>query len=108
MTDIEKVRLLIGDSTAPYHYTDAQIQAFLDMADGSIFLASAIALESWAAVLTSSADSESIGDYSYSKKEADNKLKLAERYRQNEANTPAMDIASMNLTSGSAITEEED
>lgn len=98
MTDREKVRLLIGDFTIPYHYTDDQIDAFLTMASNSINLAAAYALESWAASLAESVDSERIGDYAYTKKQATNKLALAERYRKAEAETPALTWAEMNLT----------
>jgi len=107
MTDIEKVRLLIGD-VAGTQFTDAQIQAFLDMADDSVMIAAALALESWAATITDETQSERIGDYSYTKKTADNKLALAARYRADDASVPVLDIASMDLTSGSAITAEED
>jgi len=107
MTDINKVRLLIAD-TGSLQYTDAQIQAFLDMAGGSVFFAAALALEAWAATVTGSASSERIGDYSYTKKDADNKLALAQRYRDNENNGIAFGIASMNLTAGSRITNEDD
>ena len=103
MTTIEQVRLLIGD-TGSVQYTDAQIQAFLDMAKNSIFLAAALALESWAATLTESASSEKIGDYAYTKKSADNKLKLAATYRENAAKTPAMTWAEMDF-SDAAYTE---
>jgi uncharacterized Fe-S radical SAM superfamily protein PflX len=97
MTDIEKVRLLIGDSTIPYTYTDAQIQAFLDMADDNIFMAAAYALKSWAASIASVADSERIGDYAYSNKAVANKLAVAENYIKMAITTPAMDWASLDL-----------
>jgi len=113
MSDIDQVRLLIGDVTpalpALPHYTDVQIQAFITMAGGSVFLAAALALEAWAATVTGDESSESIGgDYSYTKKETDNKLALAQRYRDNEDNGIAFGIASMNLTAGSGITTEEE
>jgi hypothetical protein len=106
MTDIEKVRLKIG-TVISATFTDDQIQAFLDM-EGSVNLAAAAAIESWAASAANIMDSEKIGDYSYSKKWIDKALALADRLRSVEAETPAMDIASMNLTAGSAITAEED
>lgn len=102
MTDIEKVRLKLG-AIISATFTDDQIQAFLDM-EGSVLLATATALESWAAASVSGAESEKIGDYSYSKKLVDNALKLAERYRKAEAETPALTWAEMNLTGA----EEED
>ena len=99
MTDIEKVRLLIGDPAGvSQHFSDADIQAFLDMAGDSVFLAAAYALKAWASALSELVDSERIGDYSYSKKQVDNKLKLAESYEKQAASTPAMAIPSFNFT----------
>ena len=98
MTDIDKVRLLIGDTTVPYHYTDAQIQAFIDMSDDSLYIAAALALEAWAATLSETVDSEKIGDYSYTKKSAANKMALAARYRENDSVAPVTDWAEMDLT----------
>jgi hypothetical protein len=50
-TDIGKVRLLLSDldQTKPIYPEDAQIQAFLDMEQGSVRLAAALALEAIAA-----------------------------------------------------------
>ena len=105
MTDIEKVRLLIAD-TGSVQYTDAQIQAFLDMAGGSILIAAAYALEAWAASLTDSLTSEKIGDYAYTKKEAENKAALAKEYKRQEAESPYLTWAEMDLT-GAADEETE-
>ena len=105
MTDIEQVRLLISDNVLPYHFTDAQIQAFLTMAGNSVYLAAALALKSWAASLTGTLDSERIGDYSYSNSNAAKKIELADEYIKLNATFPAMDIASMNLTG--AVDEED-
>ena len=99
MTDIEKVRLLIGDNVVPYTYADAEIQAFLTMAGNDLFLASAYALKSWAATISSAVDSERIGDYSYTKKTVANKLAVAENYLKMSATAPAMTWASFDLTS---------
>ncbi len=97
MTDIEQVRLLIGDSTVPYTYTDVQIQAFLTLASNDVFMAAAYALKSWAATISGVADSEKIGDYSYSNKTVANKLAVAENYIKMSTTTPAMDWASLDL-----------
>lgn len=106
--DIGKVRLLIGDTDiADTQFSDEEITAFLTMG-GSVNIAAALALESWAATLTDSALSEKIGDYAYSKKAAANKLDLAARLRGNEATIPVSDWAEMDLTCGSGITAEED
>lgn len=107
MTDIEKVRLLIGD-TGSIQFTDAQIQAFLDLAGGSILLAASYALEAWAASITDTYNSERIGDYSYTKKDAENKITLAKKYREEESTTPVFEWAEIDLTCGSGITVEED
>lgn len=113
-TTIGQVRLLIGDKdivpTTDATFTDEEIQAFLTLNDDDTYLAAAMALEAWTATLTSSVTSESIrsGDYSYTKKEVDNKLALAARYRSSSATVPCFEIGSMDLTNGSGITEEED
>ena len=96
-TDLEKIRLLIGDEVAPQHFTDVKLQVFSDIA-GSVMLASALALEAWAAALTDAMESEHIGDYSYTKKLVSNKLVLAEKYRKGEAETPALAWSEMDLT----------
>lgn len=98
-TDIGKVRLLINDITIlSAHFSDEELAVFLTMASDSINLAAALALESWAASLTESAESEKIGDYGYSKKAASNKLELAKRYREDEATEPVIDWGSFNFT----------
>lgn len=97
MTDVEQVRLLIGDSTVPYTYTDVQIQAFLTMASNDVFMAAAYALKSWAATIAGVADSEKIGDYAYSNKAVANKLAVAENYIKMAISTPAMDWAELDL-----------
>lgn len=96
VTDIEKIRLKIGDRTVPYQFTDDELQAFLDD-EGSIELTSAAALEAWAAVYAANADSESIGGYAYSQKIVDRMLSLAKRLREKESETPAMTWAEPDL-----------
>jgi hypothetical protein len=108
-TDVGKVRLKIGDTdTTDYHFTDEEIEVFLDNNSDNINLASAEALEAWANAYAANPSSENIGGYSYSQKVVDNMLKTAQRLRDQDAEVPAMDIASIDLTAGSAITEEED
>jgi len=104
MTEIEKVRLLINDKTVPYHFTDAEIQAFLDMG-GSVLLAASYALESWAAAYAASADSEKIGDYAYTQKAVSNMITLAKKYREEDEMTPYMTWAEMDLSSVGETTE---
>ena len=105
MTDIEKVRLLIAD-TGSIQFTDAQIQAFLDMASGSVLTAAGYALEAWAASVTSGLTSERIGEYAYTKKEADAKLALAMEYKKQDAEKPYLTWAEMDLSSVPGGVEE--
>lgn len=96
-TDIGKIRLTISDNDATsYHFEDAELQAFLDT-EGTVNLASAAALESWAAAYALNADSEHIGDYSYSQKITDKMLKLAANLRAGAANTPVITWAEPDL-----------
>ena len=106
MTDIEKVQLKIG-TVVSATFTDAQIQAFLDM-EGSVLLAAAAALEAYAAGALTGTNSEKIGDYSYTKRSVDNAIAVAALYRKGEAETPIIDWAEMDLGDGSGITAEED
>jgi len=107
MTDIQQVRLLIAD-TGSIQFTDAEIQIFLDLAGGSVLTAAGYALEAWAASVTGGLTSERIGDYSYSKKDAEEKLKLAMEYKKEDAEKPYLTWSEIDLTYGSGITEEED
>jgi hypothetical protein len=96
-TDIGKVRLIISDKNllAPV-FTDEEIQVFLT-AGGTVNLASAAALEAWAASYAANASSETIGDYAYQQRIVQNMLETAKRLRDKEAETPAMDWAEMDL-----------
>lgn len=96
MTDIEKIRLKIGDLTVPYVFTDAQLQYFLTD-EGTIELAAAAALEAWAAKYMANADSEKIGDYSYNQTIVDKMLKLAALLRAGDAAIPAVTWAEPDL-----------
>jgi hypothetical protein len=112
-TLIGKVRLKIDDRdvtpAADAHFTDEEIQVFLDEASDDILIAAALALEAWAASLTESATSEKIGDYAYTKKQVDDKLALAQRYRDASSSGPAIDWAEMALEDiGEYPIEEEE
>ena len=96
-TDIGKIRLIISDKDiTDCHFTDEELQVFLD-SEGSVNLASAAALESWAAAYALNADSEHIGDYSYSQKITDKMLNLATRLRAADAAVPALTWAEPDL-----------
>ena len=105
--NIGKVRLKIGDtSITDYVFTDEELGVFLT--DQSVNMAAADALEAWAAKYATNADSEHIGDYSYSQKIQDRLLNQANKLREIEASIPVIDWAEMDLTEGSGITVEED
>ncbi len=106
-TDRGKVRLLIGDTVdAGHQFEDAEIDAFLLMASGSLLTAAGYALEAWAASITGGLTSEKIGDYAYTKKDAENKLKLAMEYKKQDAEKPYLTWAEMDL-SGVEDTDED-
>lgn len=96
-TDIGKIRLIISDKDElDYHFEDAELQSFLD-SEGSVNLASAAALESWAAAYALNADSEHIGDYSYAQSITKKMLDLANRLRATDASVPAITWAEPDL-----------
>ena len=95
MTETEQVQLLIG-TVAEATFSDAQIQAFLDLG-GSVYMAAALALKSWAASAVEALTSEAIGDYSYRKTAIDNALKVAKNYEEQDASIPVFDWAQMDL-----------
>ena len=87
-TDIGKIRLIISDKDiTDCHFTDEELQVFLTT-EGSVNLASAAALESWAAAYALNVDNEHIGDYSYAQSITDKMLKLATNLRATDTATP--------------------
>ncbi len=102
-TDVGKVRLIISDKDlANYYFTDEEITYFLT-AEGSVNLAAAGCLESWAAAYALNADNERIGDYSYAQSITKKMLDLAAKLRKDDSEKPAMDWAPLDLLG----TEEE-
>ncbi len=101
-TSIGKVRLNIGDTdidpTSDAQFSDEELQVFLTASGGSVPIAGAMALEAWATTLARNETSEKMGDYSYTKKDVANMLKLAERLRKSAATNPVMDWAEFNNT----------
>lgn len=95
MTDIAKIRLIIGDNNpGDYHFTEAELQFFFD-SEGSVNLASAKALEAWAADYAKNPSTEKIGDYSYGQTTTKDMLALAKQLRETDAETPAMTWAEL-------------
>ncbi len=108
-TNIGKVRLLISDSdVTSFHFTNDEIDSFLAMASGSILTAAGYALEAWAAAITDGLTSERIGDYAYTKKDAETKLKLAMEYKKQDAERPYLTWAEMDLSGVEDTTIDED
>ncbi len=101
-TEIGKVRLLIDDRDidpiTDAQFSDEEIQVFLDIG-GSILMAAAKALESWAASVKTSLASETIGEYSYKNTSPANMLKLADKYAEQDRTTPYFNWAEMDLAS---------
>jgi len=101
-TDIGKIRLNINDkvntSDSPAYFSDEEIEVFLANHSDNINLASAELLEAWAAKYAASADSEKIGDYSYSQKIVDKMLAMAKRLRDKDNALPAMTWSELDLT----------
>jgi len=96
-TDIGKIRLIISDKDiADCHFTDEELQVFLTD-EGSINLAAAAALESWAAAYALNASTERIGDYSYAQSISKNMLELATKLRKDDAEKPYMTWAEPDL-----------
>ena len=106
-TNVGKVRLKIGDTAATYVFTDEEIGVFLTDQSNNILMASADALEAWAAKYATNAMSENITNYAYTQKSAENLSKLASKYRSIEASIPVFDYAEMDLTEWSLIEESE-
>ena len=107
-TTVGKIRLIIGDKDDTDEvFTDAEITYFYSTA-GSINLAAAMALKAWAASYSANADSEKIGDYSYTQKIVDKMLALAERLRTDDAKTPYFTWAEMDLSGVEDTTIDED
>jgi hypothetical protein len=105
VTNVEIVRLLIGDTAAPPSqlFTDAQIQGFLDVtaAGGveNVFLAAAMALRSLSSSAVLLHKAEKIGNYSLDRKSMSAAyLKAAEDYEAKANSVPAVAVAEFSWT----------
>jgi hypothetical protein len=93
MVNRDKVRLLISDRDPPPSqiYTDAEIDAFLDMADNNIFMAAYYAAIGIVSSSVTLAKMEKIGDYTCDRKSiAADFRHLAELLKQTAEQEPAM------------------
>lgn len=95
-TDSDRVRVLIGDYNqgANQTFDDDEIQVFLDVTGGSLFLAAAVALDSMAAQQDVTPVQFVIGKYEQStgRTQIRQLTQQAEAFRQLEYNTPAWAI----------------
>jgi alanine dehydrogenase len=102
---VGQMRLKIGDITLTDPiFTDEELTYFYVANTNNINLASATALESWAARYGANADSENVTSYSYTQSIVTKLLAMAKRLRDIEDaalalanNTPAADWAEMDL-----------
>ena len=101
-TNVGKVRLKIGDTdvdpTTDAAFTNEELTYFLTANSNNINLASADALEAWAAKYAASPASEKIGDYAYTQKTVANMLSQAKSLRETDASIPVFEISEMDLT----------
>ena len=111
-TDIGRVRLLIGDTDivpiTDAQFSDEELQVFLTMASSSLLTAAGYALEAWASAITDNLVSEHIGDYSYTRKDADTKRALAAEYKKEDAAKPYLTWSEMDLSGLGDTTIDED
>ena len=110
--DIARLRLMIGDTdivpTTDAKFTDEELQEFITQAGGNLYLAASAALGAWIGALSRELKSEKIGDYSYTRETIANMNKLKKEYEDKDASEPYLTWSEFDLTSGSAITAEED
>ena len=97
-TDVDNVRLLIGDRTAPQNFSDSDLQTFLSLQSSSVLLAAAMALDALASQKGASLKEQRIGDFvdSSGKNQVSALQAQAEALRQIEYDTPAFDFAEEN------------
>lgn len=96
-TNVGKVRLIIGDITSPYVFTNIEITYFLTANSSNLNLAAADALAAWMAKYAAAPDSEKIGDYAYTQKIIQNMNKLQKELREKDAMSPYLTISEMDL-----------
>jgi hypothetical protein len=105
LSDVEKVRVLIGDRDAST-FQDDDIETFLEVSGGSLFLAAAVALDTMAAKQDVTPVEFSIGKYQQStgRTQIRQLTQQAAAFRDLEYNTPAFAIIE---TNNSPLTELE-
>ena len=101
-TLVGQIRLMIGDNNiVPITnavFTDEEITFFLTQNGSDLNLTAAALCKAWAAKYGANADSERIGDYSYSQTIVDKLLKMAATFTAAATNSPALAWGSFNFT----------
>ena len=96
---VTTVRVLVGDNdSSDYDFTDAEIQTFLDAANGAIFLACAICCDTAATLIGRHLQESKIGYFTdYSGRHQAAALRTqADAWRQLEYDTPAWAVIEEN------------
>lgn len=100
MTDIRKMRILLGDQEEEL-FEDDELQLFFDLApESDLYEACALALDSLANKAASEANSVMIGDFAKTgaKNKFDSYAAQAQRFRDMNTNLPAFAVAEENLS----------
>jgi hypothetical protein len=102
MTDVDKVRVLIGDDPTDItkrQFTDDQIAVYLEVEEGDLLLAAALALDTLAAKADVTPHQVTIGKFQYSAGRTQiRQLTLqAEAFRKRAYETPAMAMIEENF-----------
>ena len=96
---IGQVRLMIGDTNiVPITnavFTDEEITFFLTQCGGDLNLAAAMACLAWANKYQANADSERLGDYSYTQSIVDKLKGMAATFTAASTGTPSFAFAEM-------------
>jgi hypothetical protein len=103
MTDAEKVRVLIGDDnpdSSKQTFTDDELQVYLDIENGELLLAAALALDTMASKADVTPHQVSIGKFQYSagRTQIRQLTQQAEAFRNRAYNTPAFAMIEENLS----------
>ena len=104
MTDVQKVRVLIGDTgtdLTKQSLTDDQLEVYLDIEFGDLLLAAALALDAMAAKADITPHQVSIGKFQYSagRTQIRQLTQQAEAFRKRAYETPAFAVIEENLSS---------
>jgi len=103
MTEAEKVRILIGDDPADHsqqQFTDDELGVYLEIENGELLLAAALALDTLASKADITPHQVSIGKFQYSagRTQIRQLTAQAEAFRKRAYETPAFAMIEENLS----------